>query len=389
MPFKGNSGFSILLVPFWIIVFLFSASSVFPQSAKIDVTDIRFFNYPEYTRVVITTSEHPEYVQKRLSTPDRLYFDFNHSSIRNDVLKHMPVGTTMLKAIRASQFNEDTVRVVLDLDKIREYKIITFEDPVRIIVDVYGESVASTKKRIVLDPGHGGHDPGAVGPNGLYEKDVVLDIALKIRKILSENPKFEVFLTRDKDIFIPLEERTAIANSKNADLFVSIHANASPNRAARGIETYFLNWTDDEENLKVAARENQISLKKMKKMQKEGNELDMILESLKREAKRDGSLELANHIQQSMVMNMRKNYNNIVDLRVKWAPFYVLFGAQLPSVLAEVSFISNPVEEKLLSKDSFRDHLASALASGINKYMTGMPKGQTIASLANTVSSRN
>lgn len=127
---------------------------------------------------------------------------------------------------------------------------------------IYTDRRLFLKKRIVIDAGHGGHDPGAVGPNKLYEKDVVLDIALKLRELLQKNANYEVFLTRDKDVFIPLEQRTAIANSKNADLFVSIHANASSNRSAKGIETYMLNWTNSEESMKVAARENAISLKR-------------------------------------------------------------------------------------------------------------------------------
>lgn len=361
------------------------ASSV----TNIDVTDIRFWNHPDYTRVVVQASDKPEFTQKRLSDPDRLYFDFRNSQIRKEVTKHMAVGSSMLKAIRASQFSADTVRVVLDLEKIRDFKVITFEDPVRFIIDIYGNSEVSAKKRIVIDPGHGGHDPGAVGPNGLYEKDVVLDVALKLRTILAGNPQYEIFMTRDKDIYIPLEERTAIANSKHADLFVSIHANASPRRAAKGIETYFLNWTDDEEAQKVAARENQISLKKVKKMQSEKNELDLILDSLKRDIKRDESLELAHYVQQGMITNMKKIYDHVVDHKVKWAPFYVLFNAKMPSVLVEVSFISNPLEERLLSTESFRDHLAHALASGINKFMATPPKGQTLAGIAGHVAPPN
>jgi len=353
-----------------------------PSSAaeQIDVTDIRFWSYPDYTRVVISLTDNPDYVVNRLSDPDRLYFDIKNSRLKKDLQKSMAVGNGMLKTVRAGQFSAGIVRVVLDLGKMTNYKVLTMEDPNRFVIDIYGEKqVASAKKRIVLDPGHGGHDPGAVGPKNLYEKDVVLDIALKLKKILADDPNLEIFLTRETDVFIPLEQRTTIAISKKADLFLSIHANASPRREARGIETYFLNWTNDEEAMKVAARENAISLKKMKKMNEGKDLLGVMLNSLRRDNKRDESLKLANFVQQNMVNSLNRNYSHVVDHGVKQALFYVLFGADMPSVLVEVSFISNPLEEKLLSKDGYRSELAQSIASGINKYMTAVPEGQTVA----------
>jgi len=371
------------------VFFVFCTASASFAASKIDVSDIRFWSYPDYTRVVVTLSDTPEYTKNRLSNPDRLYFDIRNSQIRKELKTTLPVGNGMLKSVRASQFDESTVRVVLDLEKVRDYKIVTMEDPIRMIIDIYGQAsaapgpAASAKRRIVIDPGHGGHDPGAVGPNKLYEKDVVLDIALKLRKILSEDPSIEVFLTRDTDVFIPLEQRTAIANSKNADLFVSVHANASPRKAAKGIETYFLNWTNDEEANKVAARENRISLKKMKKMNDERDILEIIKGDLSRDSKRDESLKLANYIQLSMVNSLNKDYSHIVDLGVKQALFYVLFGARMSSVLVEVSFISNPLEEKLLSKSDYREGLAKSIAGGINSYVASVPPAKVVAQAQN------
>ncbi len=362
-----------------IVLTLFLPFSSFAAGA-VDVTDIRYWSYPEYTRVVISLTDQTEFTQKRLSNPDRLYFDLRNSRINTEIKKNISVSNEMLKSVRAGQFDSSTVRVVLDLEKITDYKIVNLEDPARIIIDIYGKVTFSEKKRIVIDAGHGGHDPGAVGPNKLYEKDVVLDIALKLRDLLAKNPNFEIFLTRDKDVFIPLEQRTAIANSKNADLFVSIHANASPHSAAKGIETYMLNWTNSEESMKVAARENAISLKKMRQMnKKEMDSLDMILNDLSRENKRDESIKLANYIQKNLVSDLHRDYNHIVDLGVKQALFYVLFGAKMPSVLVEVSFISNPLEEKLLSKDAYRGNLAKSISEGIVKYMAKAPEGQTVA----------
>ncbi|MBI5632089.1 MAG: N-acetylmuramoyl-L-alanine amidase [Nitrospirae bacterium] len=373
-----------------VIFILFLSFCSFPisssASGKIDVTDIRYWSYPDYTRVVISLTDNPDYAGNRLSNPDRLYFDIKHSKLKKDLRKSISVGNGMLRTVRAGQFNDSTVRVVLDLGKMTNFKVLSMEDPNRLVIDIYGEKqTASVKKRIVLDPGHGGHDPGAVGPKNLYEKDVVLDIALKLKKILADDPNLEIFLTRETDIFIPLEQRTTTAISKNADLFLSIHANASPRREARGIETYFLNWTNDEEAMKVAARENAISLKKMKKMNEGKDVLDVMLSSLRRDNKRDESLKLANIVQQNMVNGLNRNYNHIVDHGVKQALFYVLFGADMPSVLVEVSFISNPLEEKLLSKDGYRSELAKSIASGINKYMTAVPEGQSIAQSGRTV----
>jgi N-acetylmuramoyl-L-alanine amidase len=369
-----------------LMVFYFLVNAdVSGAAGKSDVMDINYWSYPDYTRVVVTLSGKTDFAQGRLSTPDRLYFDIKDSAVRGELKSVLPIGNGMLKSVRAGQFDKDTVRVVLDLEKIRDYKIFNLEDPERIVIDVFGvptkpaPSLKNLKKTIVIDPGHGGHDPGAVGPRKLYEKDVVLDIALKLRKILSRDPNLEVYLTRDDDVFIPLEERTAIANSRNADLFVSVHANASPRRDAKGTETYFLNWTNDEEAMKVAARENQISLKKLQKMRKEQDILNVMLDDLKRDNKRDQSMSLAHSVQETLAASLRKEYPFTVDHGVKWAPFYVLFGARMPSVLVEVSFISNPLEEKLLSRDNYRNILARSIASGITKYMTEVPESRTVA----------
>ncbi len=354
---------------------------------KIEVKNIRYWSTPDYTRVVIDLSEPVEFSKNRILNPDRLYFDLMNTMIAKEVKTILPVGDGILKVVRAGQFKTDTVRVVLDLEEIADFNAFVLENPARFVIDVYGKEKVKkpdtviAKRRIVIDAGHGGHDPGAVGLQRLYEKNVVLDIALKLRKILSSDPLNEVFLTRETDVFIPLEERTVIANKKNADFFVSIHANASPGRQARGIETYLLNWTDNEEANKVAARENQISLKKMKAMNRkmQMDDLDIIKSDLLRQNKRDESIKLAHYIQKSMVSTLDNGNKDTLDLGVKQALFYVLFGARMPSVLVEVSFISNPEEEKLLSKDSYRKQIAGAIAEGLNKYITSIPTVQKVA----------
>lgn len=356
-------------------------------SEQIDVKGIRYWSSPDYTRVVVDLSGSIEFSTNRLSDPDRIYFDLKNSKLKKEIKTTLPVGDGMLKAVRAGQFDSNTVRVVLDLAEITDFYTFILDNPARLVIDVHGmgkvkrPEATVTKRRIVIDPGHGGHDPGAMGPSGLYEKDIVLDIAMKLKETLSADPLNEVFLTRETDRFIPLEERTAIANNKDADLFVSIHANANPVRRVKGIETYLLNWTSDEEAMRVAARENKISLKKMKEMHRQMDILGMIKNDLLRQNKRDESIKLAHFIQRSMISTLNNDYKTRLDLGVKQALFYVLFGAKMPSVLVEVSFISNPQEEKLLAKESYRMQIAKAIAQGLNTYINSTPATQQVVGL--------
>ncbi len=369
-----------------LILLLLSTSSI--ASEKTDVKGIRFWSSPGYTRVVVDLSGPIEFSTNRLSNPDRVYFDLRNSRLKKEIKTSLPVGDGLLKAVRAGQFDAQTVRVVLDLEKIKDFHSFVLDDPTRLVIDVNGVEIAKkpetsvVRRRVVIDPGHGGHDPGAVGPSGLYEKDVVLDIALKLKEILLTDPLNEVFLTRETDRFISLEERTAMANRKNADFFVSIHANANPVKRVKGIETYLLNWTSDEEAMRVAARENKISLKKMREMHRQMDTLGMILNDLSRDSKRNDSIKLANYIQQSIVTTLNNEFNyKSIDLGVKQALFYVLFGARMPSVLVEVSFISNPQEEQLLSNESYRMRIAKAIAKGLDTYTDSTPAIQKVAGL--------
>jgi N-acetylmuramoyl-L-alanine amidase len=382
---------------FFFFIFLFP--SIVNSEDIIEVKGVKHWSTSEYTRAVIELSGSVEISHGKLSNPERLFFDLKNAKILKDVQKNVAVNDKLLKMIRVGQFNATTVRVVFDLEVSEyEFKTLNLEDPARLVIEIFqrggGDKKTDSKteaaitpktapgivpsivqRRIVLDAGHGGHDPGAIGPNGLYEKDVVLDIALKARDMIKkEYPQYDVILTRDKDVFIPLEERAKIANNNNADLFVSIHANASPNKKARGMETYLLNWTDDEEAMKVAARENAISLKQMKQAK---SELGFILASLERESKRDESVKVAGYIQNSLVSTIKPQYPKVNNLGVKQALFYVLVGAKMQSALVEVSFISNPEEEKLLNTDSYREKLAGSIASGIHSYFSAAAPQQT------------
>jgi N-acetylmuramoyl-L-alanine amidase len=220
--------------------------------------------------------------------------------------------------------------------------------------------------RIVIDAGHGGHDPGAQA-NGINEAELVLDVAHRLEKLLLQHDGVQVVLTRRGDEFIPLEERTAIANREGADLFLSIHANASQRGEARGIETSFLNFATNPEAEKVAARENATSAQTM-------GTLPAILRAIALNNKLDESRELAQILQTQLVRKLRAQSKGVRDLGVKQAPFVVLIGAQMPSVLAEISFVTNRADAALLKQAAYRQHIAQALYDGILKYQTSLKK---------------
>jgi N-acetylmuramoyl-L-alanine amidase len=221
-------------------------------------------------------------------------------------------------------------------------------------------------RRIVIDAGHGGHDPGTIGRGGLQEKDLVLDVALRLERLIrSEIRDAEVILTRATDVFIPLDERTAIANAKGADLFLSIHANSSRNSRARGIETYFLNLAMNPHAEEVAARENAISEATIKDLQN-------LARAITLNSKIDESRDFATSVQRAMVDSLRPHYPAVHDRGVHTAPFYVLIGANMPSVLAEIAFVSHPEEERLLKQGGFRDRIARSLLEGVRGYLDAL-----------------
>jgi N-acetylmuramoyl-L-alanine amidase len=226
--------------------------------------------------------------------------------------------------------------------------------------------------RIVIDPGHGGHDPGAKGKS-VTEAELVLDIALRVEKLLEEVPGVDVILTRRTDDFVPLPERTAIANREGADLFLSIHANASPNAMAHGIETYFLNFATNTSAAAVAARENAASTLSM-------GEMPDIVKAIALNNKVDESRDFASHVQRAMLERLRTSNKTLKDLGVKQAPFVVLIGATMPSVLAEISFVTNPQEARLLKGNAYRQKIAESLFNAIRKYQTSL-KGATAIAL--------
>jgi N-acetylmuramoyl-L-alanine amidase len=226
--------------------------------------------------------------------------------------------------------------------------------------------------KIVIDPGHGGHDTGTIGPNGLEEKDLVLDVGRRLGKLLQTRMGADVIYTRKDDTFIPLETRTSIANQEQADLFVSIHANSSRDRDARGVETYYLNFTSSAEALDVAARENAASDKSI-------HELQDLVKKIALKEKIDESREFASNVQRALHTGLAAKSPGIRDRGVKKAPFIVLIGANMPSILAEVSFVSNPGDERRLQTSDYRQRIAESLYRGISKYVSGL-SGVKVAS---------
>jgi N-acetylmuramoyl-L-alanine amidase len=219
--------------------------------------------------------------------------------------------------------------------------------------------------KIVIDPGHGGHDTGTIGPNGLLEKDLVLDVSKRLGKLLEARLGADVVFTRHDDTFIPLETRTSIANQEEADLFVSVHANSSRDQDARGVETYYLNFTSSPEALEVAARENAEADKSI-------HELQDLVKKIALKEKIEESKEFASDVQQSLHSGLAAKNTGIRDRGVKKAPFVVLIGANMPSILAEISFISNPGDEKRLKSADYRQRIAESLYRGIARYVNGL-----------------
>jgi N-acetylmuramoyl-L-alanine amidase len=382
-----------LIFPAFLTLLLFSTTS-YAQTGE--VTRIRHWSNPTYTRIVIDVDIETEYFHHLLKEDTsinvphrRLYVDIYGTELSKKLRKKISINDGLLKAARAGQYKSKTVRVVLDIESIEDYKIFALSDPFRIVIDVMGKgfggeggemrkmgdevlppSTDTAQKgslkvgKIVIDPGHGGKDPGAIGKSGLREKNVTLRISKLLKKSLKKKTGAKVILTRTRDVYIPLEERTAIANTNNADLFISIHVNASPKRKASGIETYYLDVSNDRRTIQVAARENAASAKAV-------GDLQYILKDLMRTANRNDSSALATNIQNSLVKTLRKKYRGVNANGVKGAPFYVLVRTNMPSILVEVSFISNAKEEKRLKSEKYLEQIALGITEGVLAFMSG------------------
>lgn len=369
-------------------------------SDRASVTAVRFLSWKSYTRVMLDLSQDAKYEIRQLKEdsakrlPARVYVDIQGARMALASKDPIPVEDGLLRQVRIGQFNQDVVRVVLDITNLGAHNAFILPDPHRLVIDIYGQkamqSVAlkeppakadspqrraparltkpapavpagNVLRKIVLDPGHGGKDPGAVGSGGIAEKDIVLSIAKKLAAKLRKEMGVQVVLTRSDDRFVALEDRTATANAEDADLFISLHMNASPNGEARGVETYYLDNTTDEAAIRLAARENSTSRKNV-------SDLQFILSDMMQNMKLEDSISLAHRLQGSLVGGMSKVMGDVKDLGVKKALFYVLVGARMPSVLVEMFFITNRSEGRAMSQGSYQDAMVEALFDGIQKY---------------------
>ncbi|MDR2884324.1 MAG: N-acetylmuramoyl-L-alanine amidase, partial [Deferribacteraceae bacterium] len=323
-----------------------------PADGTTVVKEIRYFSNDEYTRIVVDLSQNAKFekhwlkANKEQKLPPRLFIDIQSSTVQSGVPTNISIKDGLVSSVRWAYNKPGVTRIVLDSEAIKDFTVFQMGNPSRIVIDVRNDQVASTKpatankpstsgdssqtlagvfglkvRTIVIDPGHGGKDPGTVA-NGVYEKTIVLEIAKHLRDLLKADKDLKIYLTRETDKFIPLEERTAIANKYKADLFISVHINATKNGQASGIETYVLNTTNDKSALDVAAFENQATTKSM-------SDLQGILKDIMLNSKLEESLILAGAAQRGMVANLK--LPKAQDLGVKQAPFYVLTGANMPA----------------------------------------------------------
>ncbi len=362
---------------------------VSPASAgPVRVSGIRFWTNDVCTRVAIDLSGDARYAANFLPAdpagklPPRIFIDIDGADVREDILRRpVEVRNGLLKVVRAGRFRKGVVRVVIDLERESSYRAFELSDPSRIIVDIDGKAETAAPGpgaspgaapaagpapragiRVMIDPGHGGKDPGAIGPTGLKEKDVVLSIGRLVREKLERLGGFDVRMTRDDDVFIPLEERTAKANEAGAAIFVSLHINASRNRRTEGVSTYVLSrGASDRETLELAARENGVSVRKLAGVK-------FIIDDLTTNPRKNDSLRLAKTVNDAIVRNVSRRHGRVHDLGLKQAPFFVLVGARMTAVLVESSFVSNRREEVRLRDPAYIETIADGVVEAIRYY---------------------
>jgi N-acetylmuramoyl-L-alanine amidase len=362
----------------------------------VQVANVDYWSTSDWSRMVINTKGKVRYRYQVLKKDrhhnyKRIYIDVLHAYIPEGFKKTIAVNDGLITRARIAQYDSDTVRIVMDLVSLEKRKVfhLSLPNQYKIVIDLLGDkrkktlpktkiekpSAASKKatislpeafalkvRRIILDPGHGGKDPGA-NIHGVNEKDLALRIGLSLRRIIQQkNPEIKVYMTRTTDKYVALDARTAFANKKEGDLFVSIHINASPQQTLSGIETYYLNLTTDDEALSLAAKENQTSLKSI-------SDLQSILNDLMTNSKILESSKLADVVHSSLMTITNKTGNHTTDLGVKKAPFIVLLGAQMPSILIEAGFLTNDDERNQLQTAKYRRIVAEGIYRGIVNYM--------------------
>src|SRR6266568_821652 len=408
-----------------------AAATVAPAGATM-LKEVHRTALSDGIRLTVDLDNEVAYHQEEIANPRRLFFDLKGvKAVPNLQDASLKFDDDVIKEVRLGRHPQNTTRLVVDLDGIAGYTVYPLYGPYRLVIDLRRANAAPAPalpaapepkpvaavalppvigpptvpsaselaplpskpaltrtlppiaaaansngkfslsrqlglsiSRVVIDAGHGGHDPGARG-NGITEAELTLDVAMRLQKLLEQQPGVEVVMTRDTDEFIPLQERTEIANRVGADLFLSIHANASRNLQARGIETYFLNFAMNPEAEAVAARENAASGQAM-------HSLPDIVKAIALNNKINESRDFAQTVQRSMIKRLGSRNRTIRDLGVKQAPFVVLIGAGMPSVLAEISFVTNKQDGALLRTQNYRQQIAQALLDAVVKYQQGL-----------------
>jgi N-acetylmuramoyl-L-alanine amidase/type II secretory pathway predicted ATPase ExeA len=368
-----------------------------------NITAIQASNLQNDAHVVVLLDNPVQFDSARLTSPDRIYFDLHKAQLRPSVgLKTVPGSNGLLQGVRASQFSDDVVRLVLDADGAKEYSAQLLPHPYRLVIEVHSQSstnpslasAAATQNalpaesalptlahdpqpflsrelglkisRIAIDPGHGGYDTGSKGPQGLLEKDLCLDVAMRLGQLIEEHiAGAEVIYTRKDDRRVSLEDRTSIANAANADLFISIHANSSDFREARGAETYYLSLATSPQSRELATRENASAQSSL-------HDLSDLVAKIARNDKIAESKLLAVDIQNTLSQRLQLVNGGEKNRGVKQAPFVVLTGANMPAVLSEISFVSNASDESLLLESGQRQRVAEGLYRGIAAYLNGL-----------------
>jgi N-acetylmuramoyl-L-alanine amidase len=358
-------------------------------SGLADVTDVRHWSYSEYTRVVIELTRSVKTEVKRLppnragKRPERLYLDLAGVWVGLRYADPIPVGDGLLEGIRLGQNTLRTSRVVIDLKRYDHHRIFFLSTPDRVVIDVYGAKESAARKpdangrgvpprkerlsvgtrpvrSVVLDPGHGGKDPGALGAGGLREKEVTLRLARALRPRL-EDRGFRVMLTRERDRTMSLEERTAFAEGVGGDVFISLHMNAAKRRSAHGIETYYLDASHERHSRRVAARENGVPFDRL-------DDLQRTVAQFRVSELSAHSARLADAVHASVISGVRSTHGKVEDLGVKRGPFYVLFLSNMPAILLEAGFLTNPAEARRLRSDFYLQVLAEQISRALSAY---------------------
>jgi len=379
------------------------------------VRAVRTIRSHEFTRIIIECSEHCEYRVSRAEGPEpRFAVDFPGATLPAGGLEPVKFAEGPAKRLRAVR-TEGGVRVLIETRDRASASTFPLLDPFRLVVDVgaarapvpaaavpqrpEGEAapraaprppVAAQAERprerpravakaprlkLMIDAGHGGHDPGARGVGELWEKDIVLDIAQRLADKARRSGEFEVAMTRTSDVFVPLEERTARANAFGADVFLSVHGNAAPGPELRGMETYYLNNTGDRATIRLAQMENGLT---SATGAAHGGDVAFILSDLVQSYKVEESLDLAEMVQKGAVASGRTHHPELRDIGVKAGPFYVLVGAGMPAVLVEVSFLTNPDDARALALAEYRDAIAEGLLLGLRRFRENRRDAETL-----------